>query len=90
MTDGAALKALLGTLFGLPLAAMSMGLLAALVPVDWRRWVVLMPVLTVLLWAALIVIAGGARSVPRAALGLGAANGALWLLLRITPLYGGH
>lgn len=90
MIDGAVIKAVLGAVLGLPLAAMSVGLLAVVVPMEWQRWVVLMPVLTVLLWSVLIVVAGGARGVARAALGLAAANAALWLFLRTTSLYGSH
>lgn len=90
MIDGAAIKAVLGTVLGLPLAAMLVGLLAALLPVDWRHWVVLMLVLMVVFWSALIVIAGRGRRVVGVVLGLVAANGLAWLLLQTTSLYGSH
>jgi hypothetical protein len=83
------MKALLGTVLGLPLAAMLCGLLAALLPLDWHQWLVLLMVLVLVVWAVLIVLTGMARNNWRAGIGLLAANGVAWLLLQTTTLYGG-
>jgi len=83
------MRALLGAVLGLPLAAMLCGLLAAVIPVDWRDWLVLMMLLCLVFWAALIVLAGVASSHWRAGLTLLVANGVTWLLLQTTTLYGG-
>lgn len=82
------MKALLGTVLGLPLAAMLCGLLAAALPFDWHRWLVLLMVLVLVVWALLIVLSGLARTPWRAGIGLVAANGVVWLLLQTTSLYG--
>ncbi|ASK35678.1 hypothetical protein [Alloalcanivorax mobilis] len=82
------MRALLGTVLGLPLAAMLCGLLAATLPLDWHRWLVLLMLLVLMVWAALIVLTGLARTPWRAALGLVLANGLAWLLLQATSLYG--
>ncbi len=83
------MRGLLGTVLGLPLAMMLCGLLAAVLPVNWRDWLVLLMLLSLLVWAALIVLAGMARTPWRAGIGLVAANGVAWLLLQTTSLYGG-
>ncbi|GAA5132896.1 hypothetical protein [Alloalcanivorax gelatiniphagus] len=83
------MRGLLGTLLGLPLAMMLCGLLAAAVPVDWRQWLVPLMLLSLLVWAALIVLAGLARTPWRLGAGLLVANGLAWLLLQTTSLYGG-
>lgn len=84
------LKAFLGTVLGLPLAAMLVGLLAALTPVDWRHWVVLILLLVVVVWAVLIVVSGLAGNAWRTGAALVAGNGIVWLLLQTTSLYGGR
>ncbi len=83
------MRALLGTVLGLPLAAMLCALLAAVVPADWHDWLVLLFLLCLVLWAGLIVIAGMASTYWRAGVALLVANGAAWLLLQTTTLYGG-
>ena len=83
------MRALLGGVLGLPLAAMLCGLLAAAMPVDWHDWLVLMMLLCLVFWAALIVLAGVASSHWRAGVVLLAAYGLAWLLLQTTTLYGG-
>lgn len=83
------MRGLLGTLLGLPLAMMLCGLLAAAVPVDWRQWLVPLMLLSLVIWAVLIVLAGLARRPWRLGAGLLAANGLAWLLLQTTHLYGG-
>ena len=83
------MRALLGGVLGLPLAAMLCGLLAVVSPVDWHDWLVLMMLLCLVFWAALIVLAGVASSHWRAGLTLLVANGLAWLLLQTTTLYGG-
>ena len=83
------MRGLLGTLLGLPLAMMLCGLLAAAVPVDWRQWLVPLMLLSLLVWAVLIVLAGLARGPWRLGAGLLVANGLAWLLLQTTSLYGG-
>ena len=50
------MRALLGGVLGLPLAAMLCGLLAVVIPVDWHDWLVLMMLLCLVFWAALIVM----------------------------------
>ncbi|MBF5056330.1 hypothetical protein Y5W_01624 [Alcanivorax sp. 521-1] len=83
------MRGLLGAVLGLPLAMMLCGLLAAVLPVNWRDWLVLLMLLSLLVWAVLIVLAGMARTPWRAGIGLVAANGVAWLLLQTTSLYGG-
>ena len=82
------MKALLGAVLGLPLAAMLCGLLAAALPFDWHHWLVLLMLLVLVVWAVLIVLSGLARTPWRAGLALVAANGLAWLLLQATSLYG--
>ncbi|ERS14333.1 hypothetical protein Q668_10305 [Alcanivorax sp. PN-3] len=82
------MRALLGTVLGLPLALMLCGLLAAILPVDWRQWLVLYLLLSVVLWSALITLAALPASHWRTAVWLVAANGVAWIVLQTTGLYG--
>lgn len=82
------MRVLLGTVLGLPLALMLCGLMAAIVPVNWRQWLVLYLLLSVVLWSALIMLAALPATHGRAAVWLVAANGAAWILLQTTGLYG--
>lgn len=81
------MRGALGVVLGLPLAMMLCGVLAAMLP-NWRDGLVPLLLLALLTWAGLIVLAGQARTSWRAGIGLLVANGAVWLLLQPTGLYG--
>jgi len=76
-------------LLSLPLSVMSVGLLAAAVPVPWSSWLVLMLLLVVTLWMALVVLATLPQRAWPALVGLAAGNGVALMLLQSTALYGG-
>ena len=83
------MRVLVSFLLALPLAVMLIGLLAAVLPVPWESWLMVMLLGALLLWMLLTVVGVLPR---RAVVGVGLLAGAnvlAWLLLQTTSLYGG-
>lgn len=76
-------------LLSLPLSVMLVGLLAAVLPVPWSSWLVLMLLIVVTLWMGLAVLAAIPSRIWPGLVGLLVANGVAALLLQATALYGG-
>ncbi|WP_290523768.1 hypothetical protein [Alcanivorax sp.] len=83
------MRALAVVLLCLPLALMLTGLAAAWVPVPWQDWLVLQLLLGTLLWMGLSLLAAMVEKTWPVLVGLLLANGAAWLALQGTGLYGG-
>ncbi len=83
------MRVLGGLLLALPLSVMLAGLLASVMPVAWSSWLVLMLLLVVVLWMALGLLSAIPERAWPVMVGLLVANGATWLLLQGTGLYGG-
>lgn len=83
------MRALAVVLLCLPLALMLTGLAAAWVPVPWQDWLVLQLLLGALLWMGLSLLAAMVEKTWPVLVGLLLVNGAAWLALQGTGLYGG-
>lgn len=83
------MRALAVVLLCLPLALMLTGLAAAWVPVPWQDWLVLQLLLGTLLWMGLSLLAAMVEKTWPVLVGLLLVNGAAWLALQGTGLYGG-
>ncbi|BAP15449.1 MAG: hypothetical protein AOY29_05675 [Alcanivorax borkumensis] len=83
------MRAFWAFVFSLPLSAMLMGLLAALVPVPWQSWLVLQLLGIMLLWMLLVVLVAIPERTWPPLVALLVMNGVAWLALQATALYGG-
>lgn len=83
------MRAFLSFLLSLPLSVMLMGLLAAAVPVPWETWLVLQLLGVTVLWMLLVTLVAIPERTKPPLVALLVANGAAWMALQATALYGG-